>query len=184
MGIIKKIALLIILLLGLGVLAPESWGSYLTTGKPAPPFQVESGDSQKLSLDNVRGRVIVLFYENRHVIRQNLALKDELTRVYLAQPEKVQQDIFRLVVIDCSEAILPTLPIWKRQLKAHSRKEGFTIYGDWHRTMFKDYRMQADDSNFLIIDKHGVIRYSATGKIDPCQFGQIKELLFGLLKEG
>ncbi|MCX5893282.1 MAG: redoxin domain-containing protein [Deltaproteobacteria bacterium] len=163
------------------MLTLESWGSYLTSGKPAPNFLVESGESRKLSLDMVRGRVIVLFYENRRVIRQNLALKDELTKVYLAQPEKVQQDIFRLVVIDCSEAILPTLPIWRRQLKMHSIKEGFTIYGDWHRTMFKDYRMEAADSNFLIIDKQGVIRYSATGKIDPCHFDQIKELLFSLL---
>ena len=53
MGIFRKIALLLILPLGLGVLALDSWGSYLTSGKPAPNFLVESGDSRKLSLDNV-----------------------------------------------------------------------------------------------------------------------------------
>lgn len=184
MRLFRKIALLLILPLGLSALTLESWGSYLTSGKPAPNFLVESGDSRKLSLDMVRGRVIVLFYESRHVIKKNSALKDELTKLYLAQPEKVKRDILRLVVIDCSEAILPTLPIWRRQLKMHSIKEGFTIYGDWHRTMFKDYCMQDEDSNFLIIDQHGIIRYSATGKIDPSQFDYIKELLLSLLKEG
>ena len=44
--------------------------------------------------------------------------------------------------------------------------------------MFKEYGMKAEDSNFLIIDKQGIIRYSATGKIDPGQFDRIKELLF------
>ncbi len=184
MGIFRKIALLLILPLGLGVLALDSWGSYLTPGKPAPNFLVESGDSRKLSLDNVRGRVVVLFYESRHVIKKNIGLKDELTRLYKAQPAGIQNDIFRLVVIDCSEAILPTLPIWKRQLQVHSRQEGFTIYGDWHRTMLKEYGMKAEDSNFLIIDKQGIIRYSAVGKIDPDQFDRIKELLFTLIKEG
>lgn len=186
MRIFRKIALLLILALGLSVLAPESWGSYsyLTSGKPAPNFLVESGDSRKLSLDMVRGRVVVLFYESRHVIKKNIELKNELKRLYRAQPEEIKRDIFRLVVIDCSEAIFPTLPIWRSQLKAHSQKEGFTIYGDWNRTMFKEYGMKADDSNFLIIDKQGVIRYSATGKIDPSQFDRIKEILQTLVQQG
>ena len=184
MGIFRKIVLLLILPLGLGFLALDSWGSDLTSGKPAPNFLVESGDSRKLSLDMVRGRVVVLFYESRHVIKKNKPLKDELTSLYHAQPESIQRDILRLVVIDCSEAILPTLPIWKRQLRAHSQIEGFTIYGDWNRTMFKEYGMKADDSNFLIIDKQGIIRYSATGKIDPDQFDRIKELLLTLVQQG
>ena len=184
MGIFRKIVLLLILPLGLSALAPDSWGSYLTSGKPAPNFLVESGDSRKLSLDNVRGRVVVLFYESRHVIKKNIGLKDELTRLYKAQPEGIQRDIFRLVVIDCSEAIWATLPIWRRQLRANSKKEGFTIYGDWNRTMLKEYGMKAEDSNFLIIDKQGIIRYSATGKIDPDQFNRIKELLFTLVQQG
>ena len=184
MGRFKKIVFLIIICLGLGALPPASWSSSLTSGKPAPNFQVESADSQKLSLEMLRGKVVVLFYESRHVIRKNIELKNELKRLYREQPARVQKDIFRLVVIDCSEALWPTLPIWKRQLQAHSRKEGFTIYGDWNRTMFKEYGMKADDSNFLIIDKQGIIRYSATGKIDSDQFDRIKELLFTLVQQG
>jgi peroxiredoxin len=184
MRIFRKIALLIILPLGLGVLAPDSWGGNLNSGKPAPNFLVKSGDSRKLSLDMVRGRVVVLFYESRHVIKKNIELKNELKRSYQAQPLEIQRDILRLVVIDCSEAIWATLPIWKRQLMANSRKEGFTIYGDWDRTMFKDYHMKAEDSNFFIIDKQGLIRYAAVGKIDPSQFGRIKEILQTLAQQG
>jgi hypothetical protein len=183
MNMFRKTALLIILSLGLGVPVLDSWGAYLTQGKPAPNFLVKSGDSRKLSLDMVRGRVVVLFYESRHVIKKNIALKNELKRLYLDQPDGIRQNIFRLVVIDCSEAIWPTLPIWKRQLQANSVKEGFTIYGDWDRTMFKDYHMKAEDSNFLIIDKQGFIRYAADGKIDPSQFNRIKEILQTLAQQ-
>ncbi len=184
MRIFSKIAFLFILTLGLGLLAPDSWGSFLTVGQPAPNFVVESGDNQTLSLDMVRGRVVVLFYETRHVIRKNIDLKNELKKLYRAQPEGVQQGILRLVVIDCSEACWPTLPIWRKELQAHSHKEGFTIYGDWHRKMFHEFGMKPDDSNFFIIDQQGIIRYAGAGKIDPGQFDRIKRLLFSLIQAG
>ena len=79
---IRKITWFIVLTLGLGALSSECWGTFLTAGKPAPTFLVESGDNQKLSLEMIRGKVIVLFYESRHVIKQNHELKDELTRFY------------------------------------------------------------------------------------------------------
>ncbi len=183
MRIFRKFAILVILPLGLALLAPDSWGAYLSPGKPAPNFLVESGDNRKLSLDMVRGRVVVLFYESRHVIKKNIELKDELKRLYRAQPEEIKQAILRLVVIDCSEAVWATLPIWKSQLRANSHKEGFTIYGDWDRTMFKDYCLKAEDSNFLIIDKQGFIRYSAVGKVDPSQFDRIREILLILVQQ-
>jgi len=182
LAIFRKITLLIILSLGLAALPPQSWAAFLTSGKAAPNFLVESGDNRKLSLDMIRGKVIVLFYESRHVIKANHDLKDELTRFYRAQPANIKKEVFRLVVIDCSTSSWPTAPIWKSSLKEHSRKEGFTIYGDWNRKMLADYHMQAEESNFLIIDKQGNIRYTATGKIAPGQFEKIKEFLLALAK--
>ncbi|MHB8068114.1 MAG: TlpA family protein disulfide reductase [Desulfobaccales bacterium] len=181
---LKKIALVIVIYLGLSALPPVSWGAGAAPGKSAPDFQVESADSQKLSLDMLRGKVIVLFYESRRVTRKNIELKNELKRLYREQPAHVQKDIFRLVVIDCSEAIWPTLPIWKSKLRENSRKEGFPIYGDWTRRMYGDYHMVPDESNFLIIDKHGVVRYAAVGKIDKSEFAQIFDILNSLVREG
>lgn len=183
MKVSRKIALLIILPLVLTVLSLKSWGAFLAVGKPAPNFVVESGDNQRLSLDMIRGKVIVLFYESRHEIRKNIELKNELKRLYRAQPENIKQNIFRLVVIDCSTAVWPTTPIWKSKLNEHSRKEGFTIYGDWSRKMLEDYHMNADESNFLIIDKRGLVRYEAAGRIDPGQFEKIKDFIYTLARE-
>jgi alkyl hydroperoxide reductase subunit AhpC len=184
MGISRKIAVLIILLLGLGAFSLKSWGSFLASGKPAPNFLVESGDNQKLSLDMIRGKVIVLFYESRQVIKENDALKDELKQFYRAQPANIKKDVFRLVVIDCSKSTWPTLPIWKSKLREHSGKAGFRIYGDWTGKMSADYHMKPKESNFLIIDKQGIIRYAATGKIDHGQFEKIKKFLFTLVQAG
>jgi hypothetical protein len=184
MGWFNRIVLLTLIFLGLGFFPRGAWGTGLTSGNPAPNFLVESGDNQPLSLDMLRGKVIVLFYESRNVIRKNIELKNELKRLYREQPASIRKDIFRLVVIDCSEAFLVTTPIWKSKLQEHSRKEGFTIYGDWDKKMFADYHMQPEESNFLIIDKRGIIRYAAVSKVENGQFEKIKGILFSLVREG
>jgi peroxiredoxin len=179
----RKSCLLVILTLMMSALSIGSGAASQAPGRPAPNFLVESGASQKLSLDMIRGKVVVLFYESRQVTKKNLELKNELKRLYRDQPENLRRNIYRLVVIDCSKAIFPATLIWKSKLQEHSKKEGFTIYGDWNRKMLSDYRFKADDSNFLIIDKRGLIRYAAAGKIAPGQFEKIKDMLCRLAGE-
>jgi predicted transcriptional regulator len=181
---IRKITLLIVLPLWLGALTLTAWASFLPLGKPAPNFHVKSGSDQKLSLGMLRGKVIVLFYEFRDSLGQNDPLKDMLKQFYRDQPASIRRQVFRLVVIDCSSAIWATAPIWRSKLREHSRIEGFTIYGDWNGKMLRNYRMKPDKSNFLIIDKHGIVRYSATGTVNRGQFEKIKKLLLNLIHAG
>lgn len=161
----------------------SGWGSYLQPGTRVPGFRVTSADDELLTLEMIRGKVIVLFYESREAIRKNIDLNNAMADLYAAQPPEIRNQIFRLVVVDASDAFWATRGIWKRRLREYSRKEGFTIYGDWDRQMFLDYRMRGGDSNFLIIDKQGVIRYSASGKISMDQFDRIKNLLQELIDQ-
>jgi hypothetical protein len=179
-----KITLFIALSLCLGVLSLDSWAAFLASGKPAPNFFVESGDNRQLSLRMLRGKVIVLFYESRRSLGQNDALKDMLKQFYRDQPASIRRSVFRLVVIDCSPSIWATRPLWKDKLREHSGIEGFTIYGDWTGKMLADYHLNDNKSNFLIIDKHGIIQYTATGTVNPGQFEKIKHLLLHLIQAG
>ncbi|MBW1990663.1 MAG: redoxin domain-containing protein [Deltaproteobacteria bacterium] len=156
---------------------------YPGLGKPAPPFVVSSAAGDRLTLDMLRGKVVVMFYESRHVIRQNLELKNELKRLYRAQPDRIKRTIFRLVVINCAEANFVTRPFWKSKLTQHSRKEGFPIYGDWTGSILPKYRLQPEASNFLIIDQQGIIRYYAAGRVNRSRFGEIKRLLSSLVAQ-
>lgn len=179
---VGKIALVMVLVLGLGWVSSDSLAASLAYGKRAPKFVVKSGDDRKLTLDMILGKVVVFFYETKEMVDLNDELKEELKHLYQIQPEDIQKEIFRLVVIDCSQASVPTLYFWKSKLMEKSQKQGFTIYGDWDRKMLADYGMQENDSNFLIIDKQGIVRYSATGKINNGQFPKIKDLLTSLVQ--
>ena len=152
-------------------------GETLKVGTAAPPFKVKSGCGKILSLDMIKGKVIVLFYETKDVVEKNRKLKDELNKLYDTLPDTAKEFIVKLPIINCRGAFWPFTIIWRNKLIENSKKEGITIYGDWDGRMFIDYKMKDRESNVIIIDKNGIIRYVAFGKVRDEESSKIKELL-------
>jgi len=147
---------------------------------PAPAFKVVSGDKQTLTLDELKGRVIVLFYEAKRSIEQNRALKNVLNQFYVRQPQDIKNGIARVGVIDCQGVLFKGA--WEAGLRDHSVKEGITVYGDWDGKMADDYGVNTDESNVIVIDRKGVIRYRASGALTEEDVDAIEKLLKGLVK--
>ena len=51
------------------------------------------------------------------------------------------------------------------------------VYCDWNGKMSSDYKMKADVSNVLIIDKGGKIKFFASGEVTAEEINNVKELL-------
>lgn len=160
------------------ILAPTGAQAILGVGEPAPTFFLKSGDNQQLTLGMLRGKIVVLFYATRDTVHVNDDLQHYLDALYDAQPRAIQNQIFRLLVVNAMEAT--SLTAWKEKLIETSAKLRITIYGDWTGDMFAAYRMRDNDSNFIIIDKRGIVRFSASGRIDNSRFEAIKKLLLEL----
>lgn len=154
-----------------------SFGEGSKIGTVAPSFKVKSGNGKELTLDMVKGKVIVIFYETKDVVEKNRKLKNELNKFYDEWSDTVKENIVWLPVINCSSAFWPFTGIWKSKLMENSKKERITIYGDWDGKMFSDYKMKDEESNVVIIDKKGIIRYIADGKVEDKEINKIKELL-------
>jgi alkyl hydroperoxide reductase subunit AhpC len=159
-------------------LVPTGAWAILSTGEPAPYFSLVSGDNKKLTLDMLRGKIVVLFYATRDTVHVNDDLQHYLDTLYDTQPQNIQNQIFRLLVVNAMEAT--SLTAWKEKLMETSAKLKITIYGDWTGGMFAAYRMRDNDSNFVIIDKKGIVRFAASGRIDSSRFEAIKKLLLEL----
>jgi predicted transcriptional regulator len=159
-------------------LMPTGAQAILGVGEPAPSFSLESGNNQKLTLDMLRGKVVVLFYATRDTVQVNDALQHYLDALYDSQPQNIQNQIFRLLVVNAMEAT--SLTAWKEKLRETSAKLEITIYGDWTGGMYAAYRMRDNDSNFVIIDKRGIVRFAASGRIANSRFEAIKKLLLKL----
>ena len=160
------------------ILVPTGAQAILAISEPAPSFSLVSGDNKKVTLDMLKGKVVVLFYATRDTVEVNDALSRYLDTLYAAQPQNIQNQIYRLLVVNAMEATAVTT--WKEKLNETSAKLKVTIYGDWTGGMFAAYRMRDNDSNFVIIDKKGVVRFAASGKIANSRFEAIKKLLLEL----
>ncbi|MDD4183553.1 MAG: redoxin domain-containing protein [Candidatus Omnitrophica bacterium] len=168
----KKIFLFAVMLLSFPLV---SFSDSQLIGTQAQEFTVRSGDNKELNLKDVEGKVVTIFYETKNEIEKNRKLKTELNKFYIEQPEAVKKNVVRLAVVNCKNVIFSGA--WKSALRDNSEKEGITIYGDWSGKMASAYKVKDNDSNFIIFDKHGTIRYYCTGSVNDEEIGKIKELL-------
>ena len=166
---------LAILIVSSPALAAEP--AHALVGKPAPNFCIKSGDDKTLVPEMFAGKVAVMFYETRETSKKNADIKGRFNRLYDRQDEEKRKLIVRIPVINCSRAVWPATLIWKQSLRSNSKRVGITIYGDWDGRMAKDYQMKDDESNFLIIDRKGIVRYVSFGHISDEQFQEIEKLL-------
>lgn len=179
---IQKSLILVVTLLSLLSLRSSSPASDLI-GSEAPYFRVQSGDDRELNLEMIKGKVIVIFYENKDIVENNQRLKTELNKLYYEQTGIVKDVLVRLPIVDCSSAVWLFRGIWKRRIREHSKREGVTIYGDWEGKMSSDYKMKADVSNVVIVDKSGRIRFFTSGEVRAEDVSNVKELLKYLAAE-
>jgi len=181
MGLLLLILSILFLLGGL-----PPWGYSQASGLigfEAPSFRVQSGDDMELTLEMIKGRVTLISYESKDVVKNNKRLKVELNKLYYEQTAAVKEVLVRLPIVDCSGAFWPFVGTWKRKLRERSMKEGITIYCDWNGKMASDYKMKVDESNILIIDKGGGIKFFTSGEVKAEKFNDVKELLKGLAGE-
>jgi len=153
----------------------------LLIGREAPPFQVESGDGKVLQAKMLRGKVVVLFYESKDVLPKSRPLKAILNAYYKEQKKEDQQMILCVPIINCMSATWPFKGIWKSRLIENSKRVGMTVFGDWDGKMGTSYGMKGNDTNLLILDKRGVIRYFQSGVITGN--GETAIILKKLLKD-
>jgi predicted transcriptional regulator len=180
----KKVEMLVILLvLACLIMAASTMAEGLKVGLDAPFFNIKSGSDEQLTLDIVKGKIIVIFYETKDVAEKNRKLKSELNKSYHELSDTQKTLIVRLPVINCSSAFWPISEIWKSKLRENTKKEGLTIFGDWNGKMLSEYRMKDKESNFVVIDKKGIIQYFSSGRIEDSEIAKIKGLLEELIYE-
>jgi peroxiredoxin len=159
-------------------LVPTGAQAIIGSSEPAPSFSLVSGDNKRLTLDMLSGKIVVLFYATRDTAQVDDDLRNYLDALYDTQSKTVQDQIARLLVVNAMEAT--SLTTWKEKLIETSTRLKITVYGDWTGDMLATYQMRDNDSNFIIIDKTGIVRFAASGRIDNSRFEVIKTLLVEL----
>ena len=137
-----------------------------------PDFKIKSGDNRLLTHNDIANKNVILFYESREATKENLKLKEKLMQLK-AKTDKEGKTPFILAVADCSAVSWPLTSLWEKVMVDISKKQGFTIYGDWDGKMLKAYDFRKNQSNFMIIDRNGTVMYRAFGKIADAEIEKI-----------
>jgi len=145
-------------------------------GDKAPPFRVISGDDKVMTLDALKGKAVLLIYETRNVIEKNRAAKEALKNWHRELSPELQAAFVSIPVANCSSAGF-FKGMWKKGLRDNTGKEGLTIYGDWDGRMRSDYGFADRDSNFMVLDQDGTVRYKISGLISDTDLQNIIKLL-------
>ena len=154
----------------------------LEKGDIVPPFTVLSHEGEPFTEENLLGKLSVVFYDTRHTASWNNDLKYAIGEFrekhlpLLANLEVIQ-------IIDASSANFLTRSIWKRKLRENARKYGVTLYADWSGGMRRDFSFSARESNVLVVDTHGTVRYTFRGKVPENEKNQLFSLLLTLGEE-
>ncbi|MFW5771007.1 MAG: peroxiredoxin family protein [Spirochaetota bacterium] len=148
----------------------------------APDFHIMDGNDRWLTIGDLKGKVVIGFYEHRSSVEKNQLLKDELNEYKKQWSQYSEGNSFSLAVVDASEANLLSKWVWKKKFREKSRELGITVYGDWDGSMKRAYGIPAEESVFMIIDKKGILRYRYAGMVPVKKFKKIRGIIRTLVR--
>lgn len=145
-------------------------------GEKAPNARVEDADGRALEMKTLRGKPILIMYEDKDSSAQNQALKDELSK--LAKGDRYKSAIALAAVADVSAYdFWPVKGFVKDAIREESRKFGTTIYCDWDASFRKKYRMREGVSSVVLVGRDGLVLFAADGALSAEKRAQLLKLL-------
>lgn len=133
-------------------------------GEVAPNARVEDADGRSLEMKSLRGKPILIVYEDKDSAAQNQLLKDELAK--LAKGERYRSTIALAAVADVSSYdFWPARGFVKDAIREESRKQKTTIYCDWSGSFRAALGLRRGASNVVLVSKEGRVVFSASGTV-------------------
>lgn len=147
-------------------------------GASAPNATLEDADGRVSDLKALRGKPILIVYEDRDSAKQNEPLKKELGE--LARGDRYKSRIALAAVADVSAwDFWPAKGFVKDAIRDESKKQGTTIYCDWTGAFRNTYKLRRGVSSVVLVGKDGRVVFAAEGPVPAEQ----RKRLLGLLRE-
>ena len=149
---------------------------------PTFDFELESSSGGTRSLGDYRGRVVVLFWEDRAHQTQNLALKSELGR--FASDAAMVRAVAVVAVGDVSAFdFSPARAIVRSTVSVLAPAAGIEILLDWKGTLGRPpFSLEVGRSNVLLIDTEGREVERHVGVIERAERAALLETIQRLVR--
>jgi len=157
-------------------LAPGLTFALPKEGAEAPNARVEDADGRGLHISSLKGKPILIVYEDKDSAKQNQSLKDDLSK--LATGDKYNSRVALAAVADVSGYdFWPVKGFVKDAIRDESKKQKTTIYCDWDGSFRKAFGIQKGASNVILIGKDGHVLFAGSGVLGESSRKRLIELL-------
>jgi hypothetical protein len=151
-------------------------------GADAPNARVVDADGHKLELGTLRGKPILIVYEDKDSAAQNQGLKDDLSQ--LAKGDRYKSRVALAAIADVSGYDWwPAKGFVKDAIKEESKKQKTTIYCDWDGSFRKALGLTKGSSNVVLVGRDGKVLFAGAGKLGADERKRLISLLGEQVKD-
>ena len=151
----------------------------LQPGDKMPAFTVQAENSS-ISSENIAGRAAIITYETKGTAEVNRRFKQAVLQRW-RQADSTAPAI--VPVINCFSFFGFARSICANRVAAVSKKENLIIYTDSDGAMFRDCKITDDQSNIIILDKKGLVRFIHAGRLEDADVQAAVRLVERLLQD-
>lgn len=146
-------------------LIPVPSYALLKEGSAAPDARVEDADGKVMRMQSLKGKPILIVYEDRDSAKQNQPLKDDLSK--LAAGDKYKSTIALAAIADVSSYDWwPAKGFVKDAIREESKKQKTTIYCDWNGGFRKAFGIKRGVSNVILVGRDGRVLFAMEGAMN------------------
>jgi hypothetical protein len=133
-------------------------------GAPSVDVSLESSRGGTRLLSSYRGRVAVLFYEDRHHTETNAGVKEAVARYGLEHRLQNQVEVVAVANLKGYD-FAPASTIARKAIRTIANRFGIEILMDWRGAAIDSLGAKDANANVIVIDRAGVVRFRAAGRL-------------------
>lgn len=131
-------------------------------GTTVPRATVQSNGGKVLDTRTIRGRLTLIFYEDKDATEQNKALKDALAAQHKDKARKAQVDVYAVADVSAWD-FWPAKGFVKDAIAEQEKVVGHPIYCDWSGNFGKALGIVEGKSNVILIGPDRKVKIAKAG---------------------
>jgi predicted transcriptional regulator len=172
----KKSAQLVTALAFASALLPGVAGAIPKEGSDAPNARLVDVEGRELKLGALRGKPVLIVYEDKESSKQNQPLKSDLSQ--LAKGDRYKSRMNVTAVADVSSYdFWPAKGFVKDAIKEEMVKHKTTIYCDWDGSFRKALGLRSGMSNVVLLSAEGKVLFAGEGTLNEASRKRLISLI-------
>lgn len=152
-----------------------------TPGEPVE-FSLEETSGQTRTMGAVRGRVVIVFYEDRDHTELNRDLKEQLHRFVIDNHLQPQVTTYAVANVHGIDGVIRDMA--RTAIRAVASQYGIQILLDWDGVLQRaPWSMSGSDANVALVDRQGRIRWRHAGAVGEAERTSFYRMLRQLIRE-